>query len=857
MAQQISLDRFKYWGLFFILILCAEAMASVVHRVRIQGQKEITLDAIRGQIRTRANRRLRSTVLTEDVKRLYNIGYFSHILVDSYRDSKNRLIITFKVKEKPRVRSIIYKGHSSLTKKKLEEMSNLKEYEFLNIKKLKTAIEKIKNHYKEKGYLLAQISYSLKEDISTQKVDVIIKIKEGEKALIQKISFIGNKNISSSYLKSFLSHKEKNIFSLLSDSGMYKEENLSKDAQVIKFLYMEQGYMDVYIDEPQVALSPAQDGLYITFSIREGSKFKVGNIDFSGDIIFPKLDLQRVLSLKQGDVFVYSAFQKDLIALQNKYGDEGYAFANMIPRFASVDDEIHILFQVEKGKLTSINQINIVGNNYTRDKVIRREIKIYEGEFYKSSLISKSQQSIQHLGYFDNVSVLSQPVQGQKSKVDLEFLVKERETYGEFGGGISYRQNEEGLFSFKNIGINASLNKQNIFGLGQTISGRLNFNLVTAWVNAQYIDPHIFDSDWYFSFDFFYENSEFSQFLRTNLNDYLNDKPSPKNVPITNQRAENDANDSQNNSATESPYPLLSGRPYIIERKGFQFALGYWLKDQWKILPKIGLIDMRMQELTESLMTGLGSSVRESFQLDASEGLRVLLGGSVEYNGKNDVLFPTSGLHTRFSSDYIYRFARMKFSGLNLFKIDLSVSHYANIQDLFSNLSRNLISLKWSNYLSNVTLKNKIQYGSIYSLGSGESFIPVDLLYLLGGPVDLRGYSLLSVGKTISIPRAGGSSYSIPYGGAQQLVYNLELQLPILLRNRLYGLLFFDIGQADDHLIPKIFKRGWNVLKKNVGIGVSWASPLGPVHLKLGFPIEHEKDFFKDKEFHFNIGYDF
>ena len=835
---QINVNKLKYWTLSFILIFfCIDSVAAVIRQVRIQGQKEVTQDAIRGQIKTRAGRRFRSSFVTEDVKRLYEMGYFSHISVDSYKDSKNRRIVTFKVKEKPRIKSITYKGHNSLSTDKLKELSDLKEYEFINIEKLKTAIQNIKNQYIEKGYFLAQVSYSLKEDSSTRKADIVIDIQEGEKASIKKISFIGNNNISSSRLKSFLSHKEKSIFSLISDSGIYKEENLSRDLQIIKLVYMEQGYMDVQVDEPQISLSPSQDSLYITFSIREGSKFKVGNIDFSGDLIFPKIDLQQILSLKTGDVFSYSSFQRDLISLQNKYGDKGHAFANVIPRFASVGEEIHVLFQIEKGQIASINRINIVGNDYTRDRVIRREIKIFEGDTYNSSLVSSSQGAIQRLGYFDDVSIFPQPTQGESHKVDLEVLVKERETYGEVGGGVSYRQNAEDFWSWDNLGLNASLDKKNIFGLGRNVRASLNLNFATLWFNGQYVDPHILDSDWYLSLELFYENSQLSQVIQ--------------NLWGESKEKNGETEDDSKNNFQDNPYPLFSGKPYLMERRGVQFALGRWFKDQWKIVPKVGFTYMNFRGFTESLETGVGSSIRDNFNLEASKGFRVSLGGALEHSGKNDPFFPTKGVHTRLASNYIYRLPHSNFSSLKILKSDWSFSHYVNLKDLLS-----IGTFAWSGYLSHVTLKNKIQIGAVYSLGSKNSFVPVDLLYLLGGPLDLRGYSLLSVGKTISVTR-GGSHYFVPYGGNQQLMYNLELQFPILLKSRLYGVLFFDFGQADDFLFSKTFKKGWSAFKKDVGMGVSWASPFGPIHLKLGFPIEKGKDLVKDREFHFNIGYDF
>ena len=368
----------------FLLFLCASflalpsyALSKIVRRVDVLGNQTISKSAIQAQLKTKKGFRLRDSTVVQDVQRLYGMGYFERISVRS-KIRRGRLIVVFEVKEKPRISSIVYEGNSALSEKKLEELSELKKYEFLSVKKLQKGIANIKKGYEEKGYFLPSVSYRIKSRKDTGKIDLIIDIQEGKKALIRRILFVGNKNVSDQMIKPFLLNKEKNIFSFITNAGVYKKENLRRDQQLIRWLYMDRGYMDAKVGEPQVTLSPSKDGIYISFYISEGEKFKVGQIDFSGDLIFSKLELRKLLSLKTGEVFKYSFLQRDLMAVQTKYGDEGYAFANVNPRFSTQGgSEIHLLLDIQKGEQVHINHINISGNTVTRDRVLRRENGVF------------------------------------------------------------------------------------------------------------------------------------------------------------------------------------------------------------------------------------------------------------------------------------------------------------------------------------------------------------------------------------------------------------------------------------------------------------------------------------------------
>lgn len=834
------------------IVIPSYAISKVVYRVDVVGNQTIGKEAVQAQLKTKSGTRLRDSRVIQDVRRLYDMGYFERISAFS-KIRKGRLIVTFEVKEKPRISSVKYKGNSALTDKKLEELSELKKYEFLSIKRLQQGIANIKKGYEDKGYFLPMVSYQIKSQKKENKIDLVIDIQEGKKALIRRIHFIGNNNVSDRTIKGFLSSKERNFLSFITSAGVYKEEGLSRDQQLIRFLYMERGYMEVKVEEPQVTLSPSKDGIYISFYISEGERFKVGQIDFSGDLIFSKLELRKLLALRTGDIFRYSFFQKDLMSLQTRYGDEGYAFANVVPRFASQgQNEVHLLFDIQKGEKVYINQINISGNSVTRDRVLRREMNFFEGDLYNASSILEAEKSIKRLGYIENVDVLNDPVDSKT--VNLEVSVKERELLGQIQGGPGYS-------TATGFTLNGEFSRENIFGLGVTATFQANIITTlgavktsfekgqkpayvykpSTFLNFRYIEPRLMDSDWYLGWNTFIEDTQATQCI---MDSEFRGEPQGEDVSVTwSQKFQYIKNCIKNSgdSMVEGLFDTRTYlRPYFTEKTGVHVTVGRWLTNASKVIAKLGI--------EYQLLSAKEPDIIENFQLRENSGVRNILGGSFEYDNRDDQMFPTSGFFTNISLDHIYKWRDSN----NLLRFHWTGSYYINTQKLISllPLSQSIAYSPVMEFLGRVVWKNKLQYGRVHSVN--EKSIPVDLLYLLGGPHSLRGYQYYSVGRKITV-----AGLSIPYGGTQQLLYNLELQFPILPKARLYGLLFLDMGYAEDYLFAD-WRTLLSQLKKDVGLGVMFVTPMGPVNLKWGVPVSEDYRLDIDQiQFHFSIGADF
>lgn len=839
---------YLYLSLFIFIFLTSLTQARV-REIRIEGNSLVSDSAVQAQLKSRVGQSYRKSNVIEDVKILFNLGYFNNIYVDLKKTSKGE-ILTYHVEEKRRINTITYKGSQVLSKKKLEELSQLKKYEFLNIQKLKTGITEIKNALKEKGYFLSDVEYEVK-NLEKDQVDLIVSIKEGKKILIKGVSIIGNKNIKSRRIKRFLASKEKNILSFLTSGAVYSEEKIKRDQQVIRYLYLEEGFLEMNLIDTVLTLAPDQSGLYISFTVQEGEKFKVGQIDFKGDLLFSKVELRENQGLKTGDTFVYSKLQNDLTRLRTLYGDKGYAYANVVPQFRTQEgDTIHVLFSIEKGDPVYLRHIDISGNDHTRDKVIRRMIPLSEGDLYNATEILRSKASIQRLGYFEEVKFLNQSVIGEDDQIDLLVSIRERDKLGEFslGGGYS---------SSMGFSVQGRLNQENLLGYGTSVGvqGTLLFQprqedfFGPFFFDASYIDPYFLDSDWYFGLKFsaYYRGyvDRFFEILRIQ-NDTGGSENQNLLVPF---QVTDEVKYSEFYDFNRSDYlNYISYYRFYTERIGGKFSFGKIFQNKIKVLSHFGLEDIRFTHSIDPTI----------FNGEEAGGLRSTIGGSVDYDFRDDRFFPRNGLATNMNLEYTYQNKEDE-SSLKFTQFDIWGSYYFDLQRFFSIFSNQFFN--WD-FLKEVVIKNKIQYGKLHLL-SDEGSIPFDKLYLLGGPTSLRGFSMNSVGEKressrlrVKNPDSTLSPVFIPYGGVEQLFYNLELKFPLVKEAKVFGILFFDMGYADDMILSELFNL--SKFRKNVGFGLFLVTPLGPMNVKWGIPFNAREEYGESLyEFQFNMGYDF
>ena len=479
----------KNFLLLFVAIICLDVEAKVlfkVNKVRVEGTKRVEPQAILEKILIKEGSTLDTELLNDSIKKIYAMRYFE--VVEAHQENND---LVFKLKEKPVVSRIQFVGNDDLSDDDILEKIKTKRFNILDINTIKEDITNIQKLYEEKGYYLANAGYELKKN-EFDNLDLIFKIQEFDKVRVKKIYFLGNSELDDEDLKGFMQTSEESLFSGLSDSGNFKSFNFQTDVERLKYLYKTKGFLQINIGNPEVTVSEDKKWIFITIRIKEGPKFSVNNIFYNGELLFTQGELNEKTTLKPGDIYSEEKLRRDIQSLTEMYQDKGYAFANVLRTLKIVpgENKVDINYSFEKGQIAYFGKISVKGNTKTRDKVIRRELRIYEGMRYSGSLLRKSKENVNRLGFFEQNSVVFNTVspRGKDNILDVEVSIKERQT-GQISLGAGYSSATQAFFQ-------ASIAQNNFRGLGQNLNLNVSFAKQQKNYNLGFTEPYFLDSKW-------------------------------------------------------------------------------------------------------------------------------------------------------------------------------------------------------------------------------------------------------------------------------------------------------------------------------------------------------------------------
>lgn len=735
----------------------------------IAGNKKIEADAIRAKLVSREGSAYSADQIRQDIQELFNTGFFYNVVVD--RSEGSNITVTYTVIEKPSIAEIEFDGNDELEDEELRETAAIKPYEILNQGKIREATEKIEKLYEDKGFFLARVTPKT-TPAEEGNVKLTFEIRENDKVRVKRISFIGNKKMPSGKLKGFMATQEGGFFSFVSGSGAYKQEAFDRDVQMLNLVYFNEGYVQVKVDRPQVYVTPDKKGIYISIRVEEGEQFKVGSVDFTGDLLFSRDELFETTQIEEQDLFKYQVLQEDLKALQAKYGDLGYAYANPIPRtrIREADREVDITFEIDKGHKVYIGKITAVGNTKTRDKVLRRELRIVEGELYNETRKRESIENVKRLGYFEEVNFNTKTPKGRNDLMDIDIVVKERNT-GTIQVGAGYS-------NFNGFVFNGQVNQINFLGKGQKLGVSIDLSKRQSLYKFSFTEPYFMDTEWSTGIDLYRSSRILTEYEET-----------------------------KTGAALRIGHPLA---PYLD-----------------------GFIRYKLDETELEIDPAEGDP--ELFPVETANGTTSSVTFTLEYDKRDDRFAPTKGIFSSVSLEY---------AGIGGSK------DYTKGFGTFRYYKKLFMELVW---------RNNLTYGFISSNDSSKP-PPFNELFLLGGANSLRGFDWFTVGRRKfsrkiydqALPgRTHEEAMNLamrPYGGTQQFYYNLEFQFPLITEAGIKGVVFYDIGDANDSLVLTDFRQ-------DVGFGFRWFSPIGPLRFEWGFPLERKSKY--DEEgvnFEFAIG---
>ena len=470
--------------------------------IEFKGNLKIEAAAIHQSLKSTKGGLYSEADVASDIRAIYRMGHFQDVTA-GVADTPEGKIITYTVQERAVISDIVIRGNKKIGKGDVEGVLTVKTRQIVNPEKLKTDVEKIRGLYHSKGYYNVEITDNIEKE-GDKDVRVVFNIVEGDRLYIRKIKFEGNRAFREKELKNIMKTSEKNLLYFFTDSGVLKQDELKQDISKLNAFYLNNGFINAQVGEAEV--TPDQEGITVKIRVTEGKQFKIGKTDITGDSLkIPKDKLLKNLNIFKKDYFDREAVMKDIEYLTQAANDEGYAYAEVVPltRAHDADQTVDITYQVSKGHPVYFNRISITGNTKTRDKVIRRQLAISEGDLYSSSKLKKSYQELTRLRYFEEIDFQSE--KGAKENLtDVGIRIKEKPT-GFFSVGAGYSASDAAM-------VNAQITQQNLFGWGQILSLKANVSGKATQYELSFTEPWLFDIPLWSKFDLWNYNREYDTY---------------------------------------------------------------------------------------------------------------------------------------------------------------------------------------------------------------------------------------------------------------------------------------------------------------------------------------------------------
>jgi len=752
MVQKIFLILFC-----FSFVFCIVA-ADLVSRIDIEGNDIVSDATIVSKVKMRAGQIYNENVINEDVKNLYGTGFFETVEVDK-RITPEGIVIVFKVKEKPIIRKIDIDGARFIRVKKILESIDIKEGSFVDDYKMKETTRKIKDLYTRKGFAQAVVSYDLVFIEDKNEVEAKIIIEERGVLKVRKIYVAGNKSISTRRIIRVMKTRPAWLF----NRGIFKEDVLRDDIKRVTDFYKLEGFSDVKVG---VDLDYRPKGIYLTVIIDEGKRYYVGQITIEGNEEIPLEQIINAMHLKEDSIYSEQAVYEDSSRIREVYNDKGYIFSQVKPLSSlnAQTGKVDIVYRISENEIAYIEDIDIRGNIKTKDKVIRRELRVYPGEKFDGKKVRKSKERLENLGFFEDVRFSTEPG-AEENEVGLVVDVKEAKTgYISFGGGYSSIDEFIGFIELRQCNFDYA-NWNTFTGAGQDLSLMVSLGTVTERYQLSFTNPWIFDRPISFGFDAYRKGHS----------------------------REEDV-----------------GYGYEQEITGGALRLGRNFTDHLSAGLAYRFEEVEIKDVVKTASRALKDEEGKT-NLSSAEA-------SLAYDTRDNVFAPSRGIYF-----------------LNAFQV--TGGFLGGDRDFTKYYGR------FSYYLPlpmKSVLELRLRSGFADPFDDTQK-VPIYERFFAGGASTIRGYDERSIGPI-------DKKTKDPIGGEAMFVGNIEYTYPLIDFIKVAG--FFDTGNVwkdnSDFLSGSLYS--------SVGIGLRVKTPIGPVSVDYGWPLDVAPgETGQEGRFHFSI----
>lgn len=735
----------------------------------------------------------------KDLKRLRNITIKGKDLDDEYM---NLYIV---VEEKYPFKGAQFVGNTQVSSSDITKKINFSEIPAIDKEELVKYVRKIKNLYLEKGYHRVDIEPDLVEN-QDGSATAVFHFKEYKKSMIKRIIFKGNEHISSKKLASTIMTREEWILSLLDKAGTFHPDRLEADRHFIEMLYQSNGFLHAKLIDIRVEMDPKTSQLIITYEIEEGDQYYIKEVKAPGNDILSEEQLLSVLPVRPGQIYSRELIANSIQILETVWGNRGYAYAHIEPSIIPDDETktVNLAFYSDIGSKVILNKITIKGNKKTRDKVIRRNISLVEGEPITNFAMEDSKSRVESLGYFDQKEGVNwKTTRLSEDMADLDLLIKEAPT-GSANVKIGIGGSERDIKSpITGLSAEANVSDRNLFGSGIQLnfSGRLAANERSLLFTLA--DPWLFDRPLFGKFDFYYRHVSYDEFHLTRP---INERDCGGNITF-----------------------------------GFVTALNKFtmLRDMF-VRTSLGIDSIRYESHPKASISSVGQPER-SIATNAYQSILDKLFMPGEYcwlsfnfgqDTKNHPVHPSRG------SMWLLRLilaVPSLGSCVAYQKFDFDFNWYTPL------IGDHDLIFRFHTF-----------FGYVHSF-SGR-YIPYRELFNIGGPASVRGYLFGQIAPVFCVNGA-----SDPIGGSKAFYWNAELIFPITPDFNMKGVLFYDGGTGWDNPyvsnVPERFIRNnFFDYRHSVGAGFRIYNPM-PLRVDWGFKLDPRKGE-SPYEVHFGMAYD-
>ena len=779
-----------------------------INKIEIFGNNHVKKYLIINKLPWRAGENFDESKSPIAINNIYALGYFKQVKIEEEELKHNKVNLFVTVEEKDLLASLEFQGNKTISSDKIKKELALEKLMAIDDEMMQKISAGIKKLYADESFHNLSIDAKIIPDPTIPKKSCAkFVIDEGIRSVVVSVNFVGNHKISDRKLRKMISTREEWLLAFLDDAGKYKKDDLEIDKHRIEYLYKDLGYLTASVPKVDIDFSQEDKKIKVTFYIKEGDQFTISKINPVTDDEVTESEQRDYILLEENKPYCQSKMIETITNLKDLWGRLGYINADVYPQV--IPDEntktVEINFDVEKGKKFYVNRIDITGNIYTRDKVIRRQIDLEEGDLITTKKLNTSQANVEYLSYFERGGVNWKIHRLAQDKANLEMNIKETKT-GSANIGLTYGSDR--FNPQPSVKVRGSVDKKNVFGLGFDVGGTIQASRHHIQnIEGNFFDPAIFDSDTSVFGTLYKRWEEYEQWTNVNV------MPKEKTT-------------------------------------GGSARFGFFIPQ----------LDKRLQFLTELGIESISNNnprakdaifepiVRQKFQA----GTLAWLCFDLIKDTRNHKVYPNSGyktiLHTKLAPPAVneeYSFLKAEIEGSWYTPLIGDDNLVLGVHAKFGVVE----PVGGTYYITQVEdgVTTKVEKRKI---------IPYKELFNMGGQDTVRGFVWGSIGPAWVTNDPLGSKY--------MLQFNAELIFPLIPDYSMKGHFFYDAGAGwntpKDAITAQdrqYIKRDNFKLRHAVGFGLNLTQPV-PAKIDWGYKLDRDKAAGESpSEFHISMNYAF